>query len=88
MQASENVAVNAGLYEPRITKQGRMFVIEQTDSMYKTHYWSAKRGEWFSMRESLRYVSHFRSREAAELELKRIKLRLTPEYPKSKLRKL
>ncbi len=75
MQTSDDIDINAGFYEPRIVTEGVMFVIEQTDSMYRTLYWSAKRGEWLSMRESLRRVSHFRSREAAEIELKRIKLR-------------
>lgn len=63
---------------------GRSFKIAR-DSYLGRQYWSAKRGEWLFASE-WKCRSKFRTREAAELELKRIRLHLAPDVPKSVVR--
>lgn len=62
---------------------GRNFKIAR-ETYIGRQYWSAKRGEWLYPSE-WKHRSKFRSREAAELELKRIKLGMTPDVPKRKV---
>ena len=71
--------------EPYILDRGRKLLIAR-DNYTGLQFWSAKQGRWLGITE-WRSRSKFRSREAAELELKRINLRLAPDVPKSTVRK-
>lgn len=70
--------------EPRIIHNGRTgwYILREFSDGCR-QFWAAKHGEWVGGGYgNWRTRSRFRSIEAAEIELKRIKHNLTPEVPK------
>ena len=72
------------MYEPFIFAWRRGFRIAQDTPTRRLH-WNAKRGAWVGT-EIIAPASTFRSREAAELELVRIRHHFAPEMSRGAIK--